>query len=152
MGVVGILDYISDVMTTRRLKKKKKRKQFNTVSLKVRMDCEGCQRKVKNALSSLKGVKTVDVDWKQQKATVTGYVDAKKVIKRAESTGKKVEAWPYVPYTQVAHPYVAGVYDKKAPSGFVRKTDDPTVVGLNPLEEHYALMFSDENPNACSVM
>ncbi|GJR98657.1 heavy metal-associated isoprenylated plant protein 23 [Tanacetum coccineum] len=53
MGVVGILDYISDVMTTRRLKKKKM-KQFNTVSLKVRMDCEGCQRKVKNALSSLK--------------------------------------------------------------------------------------------------
>lgn len=94
----------------------------------------------------------MDVDWKQQKATVTGYVDAKKVLKKAESTGKKVEAWPYVPYTQVAHPYVAGVYDKKAPPGFVRKTNDPTVVDLNPTEEHYALMFSDENPNACSVM
>ncbi|KAI3739557.1 hypothetical protein L2E82_29966 [Cichorium intybus] len=149
MGVVGIWDYIFDSVASRR---HKKRKQLNTVSLKVRMDCEGCQRKVKNALSSLKGVTRVDVDWRQQKATVTGYVDAKKVVKRAETTGKKVEAWPYVPYTQVAHPYVAGVYDKKAPTGHVRKTDDPAVAGLNPVEEHYALMFSDENPNACSLM
>lgn len=34
---------------------KKKRKQLQTVELKVRMDCEGCELKVKNALSSLKG-------------------------------------------------------------------------------------------------
>ncbi|KAI3697552.1 hypothetical protein L6452_30645 [Arctium lappa] len=151
MGAVGIWEYIFDVLSTRRPKKQKK--QLNTVSLKVRMDCEGCQRKVKNTLSSFKGVKKVDVDWKQQKATVTGYVDSKKVVKKlSKSTGKKVEAWPYVPYTQVAHPYVHGVYDKKAPPGFVRKTNDPVVSELNPLEEHYALMFSDENPNACSLM
>ncbi|KAI3739569.1 hypothetical protein L2E82_29978 [Cichorium intybus] len=96
MGVERIWEYIFDLVANR---KHKKRKQLNTVSLKVGMDCEGCQQKVKNALSSLKGVKTVDVDWMQQKAIVTGYVDAKKVVKRVETTGKKVEAWPYVPYT-----------------------------------------------------
>lgn len=89
---------------------------------------------------------------KQQKATVYGFVDAKKVMEAAKSTGKKVEPWPYVPYTMVAHPYVAGVYDKKAPPNFVRATNDPEVVGLNPVEEQYTLMFSDENPNGCSVM
>lgn len=98
------------------------------------------------------GVKSVDVDLKQQKVTVTGFVDAKKVLKKASCTGKKVEPWPYVPYNMIAHPYVAGVYDKKAPPGFVRKTDDPAVAALNPVEEQYTLMFSDENPNACSVM
>lgn len=92
------------------------------------------------------------MDMKQQKATVYGFVDAKKVLEAAKSTGKKAEPWPYVPYTMVAHPYVAGVYDKKAPPNFVRATTDPEVVALNPVEEQYTLMFSDENPNACSIM
>ncbi|KAM7514612.1 hypothetical protein LguiA_004195 [Lonicera macranthoides] len=150
MGVSGTLEYLADLLSS--AKKGKKRKQMNTVSLKVRMDCEGCQRKVKNVLSSLKGVKSVDVDMKQQKVTVKGYVEAKKVLKAAQSTKKKVELWPYVPYTMVAHPYVAPAYDKKAPPGFVRKTEDPAIATLNPVEEQYTLMFNDENPNSCSVM
>ncbi|KAL2242271.1 UNVERIFIED_CONTAM: Heavy metal-associated isoprenylated plant protein 24 [Sesamum indicum] len=150
MGVSGTLEYLSDLLAGSG--KKKKKKQLNTVAVKIRMDCEGCALKVKKALSGVKGAKSVDVDLKQQKATVYGYVDAKKVLKAAQATGKKVEPWPYVPYTMVAHPYVAGVYDKKAPPNFVRATNDPAVVALNPVEEQYTLMFSDENPNACSVM
>lgn len=94
----------------------------------------------------------MDVDLKQQKATVTGFVEPKKVLKAAKSTGKKCEIWPYVPYSMVAHPYAAGVYDKKAPPNFVRATTDPSVAHLNPVEEQYSLMFSDENPNACNIM
>ncbi|KAL3514057.1 hypothetical protein ACH5RR_026774 [Cinchona calisaya] len=149
MGVAGTLEYLADLISS---KKAKKRKQMNTVSLKVRMDCEGCARKVKKTLQGVKGAKSVDVDLKQQKATVTGFVEAKKVLKAAQATRKKVEPWPYVPYTMIAHPYVAGVYDKKAPPNFVRKTDEPGVATLNPIEEQYTLMFSDENPNACSIM
>jgi hypothetical protein len=33
----------------------KKRKQFSTVELKVRMDCDGCELKVRNALATMKG-------------------------------------------------------------------------------------------------
>lgn len=150
MGVAGTLDYLSDLLSNS--KKGKKKKQFRTVSLKIRMDCEGCERKVKNTLSSLKGVKSVDVDLKQQKATVTGFVDPKKVLKKAQSTGKKAEPWPYVPYNLVAHPYVAQVYDKKAPPGYVRATQDPAIATMGTVEEQYATMFSDENPNACYIM
>ncbi|CAK9154210.1 unnamed protein product [Ilex paraguariensis] len=150
MGVAGTMEYLSELISSG--KKGKKRKQLNTVSLKIRMDCEGCVLKVEKTLSSLKGVKSVDVDLKQQKATVTGYVDVKKVLKAAKSTGKKAEPWPYVPYNLVAHPYVAQVYDKKAPPNLVRKTEDPAIAHLNPVEEQYSLMFSDENPNACSIM
>lgn len=53
MGVVATLEYFSDLLSS---KKGKKRKQLQTVDLKVRMDCEGCQLKVKKALSSLKGI------------------------------------------------------------------------------------------------
>ncbi|KAE9457435.1 hypothetical protein C3L33_10662, partial [Rhododendron williamsianum] len=150
MGVTGTLDYFSDLLSS--TKKGKKKKQLQTVSVKVRMDCEGCQLKVKNALSSLKGVKSVDVDLKQQKATVTGFVDPKKVLKKAQSTGKKAEPWPYVPYNLIAHPYAAQVYDKKAPPGYVRATEDTAVATLSTVEEQYTTMFSDENPNACSIM
>lgn len=118
------MEYLSELLSS---SKKKKKKQLNTVAVKIRMDCEGCALKVKKALSGVKGARSVDVDMKQQKATVYGFVDAKKVLEAAKSTGKKVEPWPYVPYTMVAHPYVAGVYDKKAPPNFVRATNDPEV-------------------------
>ncbi|XP_051126392.1 heavy metal-associated isoprenylated plant protein 24-like [Andrographis paniculata] len=150
MGVSGTMEYLSELLSSKT--KKKKKKQLNTVAVKIRMDCDGCALKVKKALSGVKGAKSVDVDLKQQKATVHGFVDAKKVLAAAKETGKKVEPWPYVPYTMVAHPYVAGVYDKKAPPNFVRASTDPTIVNLDPVEEQYTLMFSDENPNSCSIM
>lgn len=54
MGVEGTLEYLSALLS--RAKKRKKKKQIQTVALKVRMDCEGCERKVKNVLSGVKGM------------------------------------------------------------------------------------------------
>lgn len=54
MGVSGTLEYFSELMSNGH-KHKKKRRQLQTVNLKVRMDCDGCELKVKNALSSLSG-------------------------------------------------------------------------------------------------
>ncbi|PWA53825.1 heavy metal-associated isoprenylated plant protein 26 [Artemisia annua] len=136
-------------------KKKEKKKQLQTVDLKVRMDCDGCELKVKNALTSLSGVKKVEIDRKQQKVTVSGYVEANKVLKKAKSTGKKSEIWPYVPYNLVAQPYAAQVYDKKAPPGYVRKVETTASSGVTRYEDtsySYVTLFSDDNPNACFVM
>ena len=55
MGVGGTLEYLSDLVNNSGHKHKKK-KQLQTVELKVRMDCDGCELKVKNALSSLTGM------------------------------------------------------------------------------------------------
>ncbi|KAH7520648.1 hypothetical protein FEM48_Zijuj08G0167500 [Ziziphus jujuba var. spinosa] len=133
--------------------KYKKKKQLQTVELKVRMDCDGCELKVKKALSSLSGVKSVDINRKQQKVTVTGYVEASKVLKKAKSTGKKAELWPYVPYNLVAQPYTAQAYDKKAPAGYVRNVEYTATTGtVTRYEDPYTSMFSDDNPNACSIM
>ncbi|KAK4353897.1 hypothetical protein RND71_026091 [Anisodus tanguticus] len=176
MGFGGTLEYISDMMSSGH---KSKKKQFQTVELKVRMDCDGCELKVKKALSSLSGniglymgieifllfkplyyatliigVKSVEINRKQQKVTVTGYVEAHKVLKKAKSTGKKAEIWPYVPYNLVAQPYAAAAYDKKAPPGYVRRVDqNPTTGTVSTFEDPaYVTMFSDDNPNACSIM
>lgn len=53
MGVEGTLEYFSGLLSSH---KRKKRKQLQTVELKVRMDCEGCELKVKKTLSSMKGM------------------------------------------------------------------------------------------------
>ncbi|MBA0638010.1 hypothetical protein Godav_029708, partial [Gossypium davidsonii] len=96
--------------------------------------------------------KSVNINRKQQKVTVTGYVEANKVLKKAKSTGKKAEIWPYVPYNLVAQPYAVTAYDKKAPPGYVRKVDNnvSSTATVTRYEDPYITMFSDENPNACS--
>lgn len=96
------------------------------------------------------GAKSVDVNRKQNRVTVTGYVEPKKVLKKVESTGKKAEIWPYVKYDLVSYPYAPGAYDKKAPPGYVRNV--PQAIIPSPDTERLTSMFSDENPNACSLM
>ncbi|PKU85084.1 heavy metal-associated isoprenylated plant protein 27 [Dendrobium catenatum] len=138
-------------------RKKMKKKHFQVVEIKVKMDCEGCERRVRQSVEGMKGVSKVEVEPKKHKLTVTGYVDPKKVLQRVRyRTGKMAEPWPYVPYDMVYHPYVQGAYDKKAPPGYVRNVvADPNLAPLaraTSTEETYSAAFSDENPNACTVM
>ncbi|GLJ24809.1 hypothetical protein SUGI_0474400 [Cryptomeria japonica] len=149
MGAMALIESLMEAATVRRTKKLK---QFQTVELRVLMDCEGCERKVRKSLANMKGVRSLEVDRKQFKVTVTGYVDANKVLKRVRRrTGKKAEMWPYKPYNLVYYPYAAQVYDKKAPAGYVRNVD-PTFPNPQRTDERYTSLFSDDNPNACSIM
>ncbi|XP_031130560.1 heavy metal-associated isoprenylated plant protein 26-like [Ipomoea triloba] len=155
---MGVLDHLSDVFDCSTGESKhKKRKQLQTVEVRVKMDCEGCERKVRRSVEGMKGVSSVQIDPKQHKLTVIGYVDPDKVVARvAHRTGKKAELWPYVPYDVVAHPYAQGVYDKKAPAGYVRRADDDPqryqLARASSTEVRYTTAFSDENPAACVVM
>ncbi|CBI17329.3 unnamed protein product, partial [Vitis vinifera] len=71
-------------------------------------------------------------------------------------TGKRPVMWPYVPYDEIPHPYAPGVYDRKAPPGYVRNpSQDPQVSNLaraSSTEVKYTTAFSDDNPNACIIM
>ncbi|CAN1134535.1 Heavy metal-associated isoprenylated plant protein 26 [Linum perenne] len=153
---MGALDHFSHIFDCSSRSSHKRRKQLQTVEIKMRIDCDGCERKVKRAVEGMKGVTKVEVERKANKVTVTGYVDSSKVISGlAHRTGKRAEPWPYVPYDVVAHPYAVGVYDKKAPSGYVRRADDPGVSQLaraSSTEVRYTTAFSDDNPAACSIM
>nr|XP_043618429.1 heavy metal-associated isoprenylated plant protein 26-like [Erigeron canadensis] len=158
MGVAACLSDLYDSCHDRHGKKLKKKNQLQTVEIKVKMDCEGCERRVRKSVTGMKGVSSVDVDPKKSKLTVVGYVDPEKVLNRVRHrTGKKAEMWPYVPYDVVEKPYLPGVYDKKAPPGYVRNTVDvdPSTEGLvraSSTEIRYTTAFSDENPTACIVM
>ncbi|XP_057966472.1 heavy metal-associated isoprenylated plant protein 26-like [Malania oleifera] len=154
---MGALDHLSEFFDCSHAgSKHRRRKQLQTVEIRVRIDCEGCERKVRRAVEGMKGVKQVQVEPKQNKLTVVGYVEPAKVVARVcHRTGKKAELWPYVPYEVVAHPYAPGVYDKKAPAGYVRNSYDPHVAQLaraSSAEVRYTTAFSDENPSACAIM
>ncbi|CAK9316925.1 unnamed protein product [Citrullus colocynthis] len=149
MGIFdSVSDLISDYVATSRQRKKK---PLQTVEIKVKMDCDGCERRVKNAVSKMKGAKTVEINRKQSKVTVTGFVEENRVLKRVRRTGKRAELWPYVPYNVVAYPYVTQAYDKRAPAGFVKNAVQ-AIPSPNAVDEKLTTMFSDDNPNGCSVM
>ncbi|CAN1758559.1 Heavy metal-associated isoprenylated plant protein 21 [Linum perenne] len=146
---MGALDYISNMC--QETSTRTKRKPMQTVEIKVKMDCDGCERRVKKAVSTMKGVKTVEVIRKQNRVVVSGYVEPNRVLKRVKSTGKVAEFWPYVPQHLAYYPYAAGVYDKKAPAGYVRNVVQAFPSSHVP-EENYVSFFSDDNVHACSIM
>ncbi|KAL7101665.1 hypothetical protein ACP275_08G068700 [Erythranthe tilingii] len=150
---MGALDYLSNFCTV--TSTRGKRKPMQTVEIKVKMDCDGCERRVKNACKNMKGVRSVDVNRKQHRVTVSGFVDPNKVLKRVKNTGKtRAEFWPYIPYNLVQYPYASQAYDKRAPSGFVRNVAQANfpLMPNAAEEERITHLFSDDNPNACSIM
>ncbi|KAI4342412.1 hypothetical protein MLD38_027044 [Melastoma candidum] len=153
---MGVLDHLSDLFDCggEGSSHPKKRRQLQTVEVKVKLDCEGCERKVRRALEGMKGVEQVHIERRAHKVTVIGYVDPSKVVSRiSHRTGKKAEIWPYVPYDVVDHPYAQGVYDKKAPPGYVRYHPEMNQLArATSTEVRYTTAFSDDNTGACAVM
>ncbi|XP_052197873.1 heavy metal-associated isoprenylated plant protein 21-like [Diospyros lotus] len=150
---MGALDYLSNFCTVTSTRSRK-RKPMQTVEIKVKMDCDGCERRVKNAVTSMKGVRSVEVDRKQSRVKVSGFVDPNKVLKKVKSTGKRAEFWPYIPYNLVYYPFASQAYDKRAPAGYVRNVAQAVPAAAGPMapEERFTFLFSDDNPNACSIM
>ncbi|CAN8256010.1 unnamed protein product [Cochlearia groenlandica] len=149
---MGAFDYITSFCSYTYSNAKTKRKPLQTVDIKVKMDCDGCERRVRNVVRRMKGVKSVEVNRKQSRITVNGHVDPNKVLKRVKSTGKKAEFWPYIPQHMVYYPFAPGMYDKRAPAGYIR---NPTQAfpAANAPEENYVSLFSDDNVQAaCSIM
>ncbi|GLJ41283.1 hypothetical protein SUGI_0854590 [Cryptomeria japonica] len=131
------------------------------VELQVNMDCSGCERKVRKALSNLKGIDSVDIDLSMQKVTVSGYIGAKKVLKAVRRSGKQAELWPY-PYDSEHHPYTEQYFEKTtynssynyykhgyngSTHGYFQAPSHSTII-----DDKSSHLFSDDNPHACIVM
>ncbi|KAF8118906.1 hypothetical protein N665_0002s0208 [Sinapis alba] len=68
------------------------KKQVAVVVMKLDMHCEGCGKKIKRLLKHYKGVEDVTIDYKDNKMTVVGNVDAEAVRdKVAERIKRKVD-------------------------------------------------------------
>ncbi|XP_054823970.1 heavy metal-associated isoprenylated plant protein 30-like isoform X3 [Prosopis cineraria] len=132
-----------------------------TVVLKVRMCCTGCERVVKNAIYKLKGIDSVEVELEMERVTVVGYVDRNKVLKAVRRAGKRAEFWPYpnppLYFTSSYNYFNDTASDFKESYNYYRH-------GYNMADKHGTIhvsqrgddkvsnFFNDDNVNACSVM
>ncbi|KAK6934640.1 Heavy metal-associated domain, HMA, partial [Dillenia turbinata] len=145
------------------------------VELLVHMDCEGCERRVRKAVSKLNGksfiwyaaslfhlgVYSLDIDMDKQKVSVTGYVDQRKVLKAVRRTGRKAEFWPF-PYDSEYYPYAAQYLDESTFSSsynYYMHGYNESVHGYFPdqaystlIDDQTTRVFSDDNVHACSIM
>ncbi|KAE8076892.1 hypothetical protein FH972_015514 [Carpinus fangiana] len=104
------------------------------------MYCNACERTVAKAISKCKGVEKFTTDMNKHKVMVMGRFDPQKVVKKLKKkTGKRVEI---VENTG------------KTPTASINGQDlvpDPPMFDYCK-ETQLLMMFSDENPNACSIM
>ncbi|XP_010676940.1 heavy metal-associated isoprenylated plant protein 30 [Beta vulgaris subsp. vulgaris] len=134
---------------------------LQTVELKVRMCCTGCERVVKDAILKLRGIDSIEVELPMEKVTVIGYVDRNKVLKAIRRSGKRAEFWPYpnppLYFTSSTNYFKDRTHDYKESYNYYRH-------GYNVGDRHGTLpissrgddkvsnMFNDDNVNACSIM
>ncbi|KAJ6822667.1 heavy metal-associated isoprenylated plant protein 30-like isoform X1 [Iris pallida] len=132
---------------------------LQTVELKVRMCCTGCERVVKNAILKLRGVDSVEVDLALEKVTVTGYVDRNKVLKEVRRSGKKAEFWPNPDqplFFTTADDYFHDEESFRESYNYWRHGYNGDKHGRIPAhhrgEDRVSNMFNDDDVNACSIM
>ncbi|KAJ6980931.1 hypothetical protein D5086_019086 [Populus alba] len=133
--------------------KKKKEEDLRAVvaEYKVSMHCNACERTVAKIISMFKGVETFRTDMNKHKVVVTGRIDPQKLLKKLKKkTRKEVEI----------------VANKKEEEGSkdTSRTEEINVASESFPQQYppiffdccknndLLMAFSDENPNACSIM
>ncbi|KAM7258976.1 hypothetical protein ACFE04_014717 [Oxalis oulophora] len=135
---------------------------MSIVELLVHMDCDGCEKRVRRAISKIEGVDCLEIDMEKQKVTVTGYIDRRKVLKVARRTGRRAEYWPF-PYDSEYYPYVSEYLDDSTFSTtynyYMHGFNENSVRGYFPDQAYSTVpddtvhLFSDDNVHAyCSIM
>ncbi|KAL3727466.1 hypothetical protein ACJRO7_032228 [Eucalyptus globulus] len=137
-------------------KKKKEELKVVVVEFRVSMHCNACERTVARTISKIKGIEKFSTDMNQHKVVVTGRIDPKKVLKKLKKkTGKKVE----ILENKEDLANEDGANDEEGEGGSKTMVAEeqnavihPSMLGYCCVEDEVLMMFSDENPNACSVM
>ncbi|XP_028761377.1 heavy metal-associated isoprenylated plant protein 45 [Neltuma alba] len=134
---------------------------LSIVELKVHMDCEGCEKRIRRAISKLDGVDSLEIEMEKQKVTVTGYVETRKVLKVVRRTGRKAEYWPF-PYDTEYYPYASEYLHEStftSSYNYYMHGDNESVHGYFPeqayptVPDETVALFSDDNVRSyCSIM
>ncbi|KAF5745668.1 Heavy metal transport/detoxification superfamily protein isoform 1 [Tripterygium wilfordii] len=134
---------------------------MSIVELLVHMDCQGCEKRIRKAISKIEGVDSLEIDMDTQKVTVTGYVDQRKVLKMVRRTGRKAEFWPF-PYDSEYYPYASQYLDESnyaSSYNYYRHGFNESVHGYFPdqaystVDDNTVHLFSEDNVHAyCTIM
>ncbi|KAK4408480.1 Heavy metal-associated isoprenylated plant protein 3 [Sesamum angolense] len=160
-------------------KSKEKEPPVVTAVLKVNLHCDGCMQKIYKTVTKTKGYQDIKIDTQKDLVTVTGSMDMKALVELLQKQLKKdVEI---VPPKKDGEKKEKGRGDKGKSGGDGGGDDKmegnkmqaqpvgypypfmygPSIVGdqfhynpyaAGPYQYHAPQIFSDENPNSCSVM
>ncbi|KAK3158748.1 hypothetical protein QOZ80_2AG0141080 [Eleusine coracana subsp. coracana] len=123
---------------------------LSTVEMNVHMDCDGCEMRVRKAMSRLEGVSTVEIDMDTQKVTVTGYVDRREVLRAARRTGRAAEFWPW-PYDGEYYPFAIQYLEDDtymATDKYYRHGYNDPMVGTYPCHAFTHVLDDDASPSS----
>ncbi|KAJ8770579.1 hypothetical protein K2173_018070 [Erythroxylum novogranatense] len=133
-----------------------------TVVLNIRMHCEACAQRLQKQIRKVKGVESVETDLASAKVTVKGVIDPEKLVGDVyKKTRKHVSIVKEEEKKEEEKKEEEKEGEKKA-GGEDKVEDDKKSTEIKRFEYlpsiallDYAYppqIFSDENPNACSVM
>ncbi|MCD7457244.1 hypothetical protein HAX54_034633 [Datura stramonium] len=144
-------------------KTKEKEPPVTTAILKVHLHCEGCIQRIHKTITKNKGYKEMKIDLEKDLVTVTGSMDMKELVEELKKQLKKD--------VQIVPPKKEGGEKKEGGGGGKGngKGKDEQGGGENKVMDnqqvqygypymdmypaiHATQIFSDENPNACSIM
>ncbi|XP_008786377.2 heavy metal-associated isoprenylated plant protein 4 [Phoenix dactylifera] len=139
---------------------KKKEEVVKTTVIKVHMHCKNCEYDLQRKLLKLKGVHTVKMNRDAQTCTVVGTIEEKKLIeyirKKANKHGEIVPQKIEKKVEKEEEKKKVEVKDGKEKVEVVKEKEEvkskDIVVPYFVHCTHAPDWFSDENPNACSVM
>ncbi|ERN03997.1 heavy metal-associated isoprenylated plant protein 3 isoform X2 [Amborella trichopoda] len=140
---------------------KQKKEQVKTVVLKIRLHCQGCVQQIKKTVSKIKGVDSVDLDLQKDNVTVKGTMEAASL--EAELRKRLKRAVEIVDPKKKDEGKEGKAKNKKGEMGEGEKDNNAPKDGNAPKKDekvpayvieyiHPPQLFSDENPNACSIM
>ncbi|RWR79382.1 heavy metal-associated isoprenylated plant protein 3 isoform X1 [Cinnamomum micranthum f. kanehirae] len=143
--------------------KKTKEPAATTVVLKVRLHCDGCTQKIRRIISKTKGVELVALDSQKDLITLKGTIDFKVFLTFLQDKMKrKVEIVPPKKEDEGKKDQKKGKEEGKEKKNDEGVSENKVVEPhmdywgygyYGPIEYvHPPQYFSDENPNACSVM
>ncbi|KAK3034597.1 hypothetical protein RJ639_033843, partial [Escallonia herrerae] len=143
------VDLISPILPKTEEKKEEKKPEPKVVEvvLKIFLHCEGCAKDVKHCIHKMEGVHTVEPDMKNNLVTVTGTIDAEKLVEFVDKrAGRRAEI------VKQKQDGKNKKEDKNEGEGDRNGRKDSTCHNYPPGLVYAPQLFSDENPNACSVM
>ncbi|CAL5418707.1 unnamed protein product [Camellia sinensis] len=123
------------------------------VVLKIYMHCEGCSEDIKYRIHKMQGVMTVDTDMNNSQVTVKGMFEPNKLVEYINKRAGKhaVIMKQTLSEKKKDDENKGGKKEQKEKDG--EKIDLKDYYQIYPPGLVYApQLFSDENPNACSVM
>ncbi|XP_057787611.1 heavy metal-associated isoprenylated plant protein 8-like [Salvia miltiorrhiza] len=133
---------------------KKPQADLFDVVLKIYIHCEGCAKEVKHCILKMDGVQTVDPDAAKNTVVVKGSMEPKKLVEFINKRGgRHAEILKQTKLNKKGDEKHA---ENPKESKQTKKNNNAQNSDQNALNSHRLVfapqLFSDENPNSCSLM